>query len=434
MIEITTGAQTIAASILLLIGSVLLIGVTVTFCQRGDSTDETARTIVDTVRLVVLAGYFGGLLFVYRQRPPGTAVADTLPAATRDAVPLLATATSFTVMAVLGVFLINRLTDRVLEASGPAEEPAQAEVPDPAVESTQTEAPEHAAVSGFNRIRRRSRVLVTATLFCIGLLFGLATLELVPYGTVWLVAGGLAVLFAYYYFSMQIDPRGWDGIREPTPDERQLIERCYDRFDQTPDQCVVFAVEERWRPLSVTNLPGIGRPVVWVEKSFLEDVTEDELTVLLAQADGTARKHASAYKTLYPGAFGVGAILVGWTLLEFQSLWYTAGVVVCLLVVAAAAYSRLETVTFAADDDASERFGPETVCSVYREYRQYVDDAFSIPLDERLERLEDRIDETDEIAVIDDTNQPKQPSQTDAEADTSAGNMGPGSAVETDDN
>ncbi|ELY49129.1 hypothetical protein [Natronolimnohabitans innermongolicus] len=362
--------------------------------QRLEASADEVQTNLVLLRVLVIAFALGSLLLTHWLLPPVETVGDGVPAVVGAIGTALVAALSFTVTGMISLFLINR-----------AFRPALAEV-------------DGVELSDRTRRRNLQRWVVAPTLFGGILVLELSTADAVPYGTGILLVGGSLLGVGYYHLATRIDRRNvrtWNSVRDATADERALIERCYDRFGRTAGPSYVFDIDERSQPLIATNVPGDSDPSIWIEDAFLEELTETELTVMLAQADEQARAHASAYAHLFVGILVSGVLVVGWLLATVQSI--PLAVVAAVLAVAgcSVANRRQEAATFRADDLASDHCGAETVRTVYNEYGHQFSGPLSVELSRRIERLEERIDE----------DNPAQSNSAPVGSDASAGSPDP---------
>lgn len=395
---------TIPVSIIVIATATLLATGIVRLQQRLEASDDEVQTNLVLLRMLVIVFVLGSLLLTHWLLPPIETVGDGVPAVVDAIGTALAAAVSFTIAGMIGLFLLNR-----------AFRPALAEV-------------DGAELSDRTRRQKLQRWVIAPTLFSGILLLELSTADAVPYGTGILLVGGPLLGVGYYHLTTRIDRRNvrtWNYTRDSTADERALIERCYDRFGRTAGPSYVFAVDERSQPLVATNVPGDSAPSIWIEDAFLEELTETELTVALAQADEQARTHASAYAHLFVAILVGGVLVVGWLLATVQSIPLAIVAAVLEFAGCSVANRRQEAATFRADDLASDHLGVEAVRNVYKEYGHQFSGPLSVELSRRIERLEERIDE----------DEPAQSNPPTVDSDASGGTPGPDAdpEPETDD-
>lgn len=160
------------------------------------------------------------------------------------------------------------------------------------------------------------------------------------------------------------------GTRDPTTSERQRLERCYDRFGSSPGTVVVF--EDIGSDVGVFDAGRGSTHRTWVRESVLETATDDDLAVLLAEADEKTRAYYWEHLAAIP--------IVAVTLLSNLALLLSTvdpeslnGMVVTgQLLIALGGPPLFAVVLFSArrcsyraDDVASTHLGPETVRDVY---------------------------------------------------------------------
>lgn len=343
---------------------------------------------------LTLLGLSGAIVYYHWSRPPGRTVATLLPGL-ETPISALVTATSLTVsVLILGSFVKRKIQPRTAKRTLELEN------------------------FDLNRLRREKRLLAAATVFTAALL-----IEVVRVGisTFWLLPGGLVLTVAYVHLYRQIDP-GFYYVREPTAEETDLIERCYDRFDRKPGRIYVYSLDDPyilsleetdrddydW--VKVTNFPGRERPSIWIEEEFLSDSSEMELAGILAQADYLARRHEGVAEPLRLAGFVGSLLLIGWALYAFRSLWLAAGLFVSIIVVFGVVGGYADRVTFDADDFASDHVGVNALVRAYREYSRTFRSFSGQSIEERIKRLEKRREDAEDRSDDDsDGNVPDAP-------------------------
>lgn len=364
--------RTITASILVLFGTVVVAHLGTRLFGGEEPADEYACHKLVFSRYVAIGYCFGSLVAFHRMFPPWESVIEFLPEVVHVPVAALTTATSVVLAAAIGLIGIDRAYR-------------------PALERYDT-----FAAANRTRIRRQKRRLLLVTLFGFALVVELTLSELVADRSFLILPGSVALLCGYWHFANQIDPKGWTHVRDPTADERALIERCYDRLGRTSGRTYVFSPLDRLpsgvgaNSVTTRSVPGSNGPTLWIEDTVLESVSEDELAVSIAQADELARRNETAYATLGHVTLGAGLLTVGWLLFAHQSIPLAVGLLAIMVLATVACYRRVGTHTFAADDTVSARFGVDTVLEVYEDRGHLLEDSVLVSIDDRIARLEEQ--------------------------------------------
>ena len=365
--------QTVTASVLAIVFALLFARFSLVLQRRLDQPTRRVRFNLTIGRTLAVVSLVGILLVFHRMFPAGAVVPARFGPIVRIPVTALVTATGYAIAGMVGWSLINRTYRQKLSEFHTVD------------------------TSAYDRLRRRERRLTAAVLFGLGLLLALATSASLPYRWLWVAAGSVVVGVGYVRVSNRIQPVDWRSLRDPTSDERTLIERCYDRFGRTPGTVYVFTPATRFgsdepddRLLSVTDVPGVAPPAVWIAESVLEEATEDELAVTLALNDGLARSVAGRYEYLTLVTRLAGLALVALTLFRYEAYAAAAGLLVLTVVVSSALSSRQKTVVRGIDDAVVDRFGVDTVLQTDEQWGSRLDGTAPIGTDERRARLEDR--------------------------------------------
>ncbi|ELY56703.1 hypothetical protein C493_10025 [Natronolimnohabitans innermongolicus JCM 12255] len=123
-----------------------------------------------------------------------------------------------------------------------------------------------------------------------------------------------------YYLLLPFAMVNPTGSRDPSEDERTRIERCYARFDREPGTVVVYGNA----PFSFDVLEaghGSSR-FLWLRESFVDDATDDELTVALGHAAERNRQRFWRYTAsgVMLGLVG-GGLLFHFAIFETERVW-----------------------------------------------------------------------------------------------------------------
>ncbi|ELY56433.1 hypothetical protein [Natronolimnohabitans innermongolicus] len=162
------------------------------------------------------------------------------------------------------------------------------------------------------------------------------------------------------------------GSRDPTPAERRRLERCYERFDRSPGTLVIF--DRALRDVAVFDAGRGSSRWAWVSESVLESATDDELAILLAQANERSRRHQWGF------AIAEFVLLVSGITLFFNAFVFLelsgfsaqnvaiAGLSALGIAGSVGSARAARRCSYLADAFASRQFGAETVRRTYLEY------------------------------------------------------------------
>ncbi|WP_226480649.1 restriction endonuclease [Natrinema amylolyticum] len=298
----------------------------------------------------------------------------------------------FTMVSVFGAFAVHAAHFRVpgLRAvlpSGPVGTVAWI-----AVVVTVTTATAVAAVTAFHRGFRPAVEAVINPEFeiderdrrrgTIAAVGGIALFVLTPYAAIalpipweWVMVacyGGGVILWIGYVQSVQTLPPTGSPLRftviwarEPTADERERLERCYDRFDRSLGRPMIVRSERLDGALYV-----IGRGddrLLWLREPLLEAASDDELAVALAKADeamGALRPMRAARYVFVLLFLGLSAVAFEIPLPGTTPEWLLLGGAAVLLI--AVLVWRTRQIIYRADDFASRELGADSVYETYR--------------------------------------------------------------------
>jgi hypothetical protein len=144
-----------------------------------------------------------------------------------------------------------------------------------------------------DRFRRRHQRTVFAVLFALAIVAETIRLGVVDASGAWFVMAGAVAWTVYTIQTLYIRLPSLNSglVRDPTEEERERIESCYERFDRSPGRIVIVADE----PMFELNVGGRGAyHSVGVTESFLERVDDTTLAVALALVD---ERSANGYWT-----------------------------------------------------------------------------------------------------------------------------------------
>lgn len=260
------------------------------------------------------------------------------------------------------------------------------------------------------RHRRRKWLAIGSAVFAYSLgvttAAYLSTAGVLPLDWITASTGVLVWLTVVYYLRLPYGIVNPNGSRDPTPDERTRLERCYDQFGRPPAKTILF--ERSPTSIDVFEAGRGSSRFVWLRESFLRDATDDELGSALAHAD--ARNRADFWRYLTVGVLvlfvglGYSAHLV---LIDPGTLWLESDIravgIFAFLGLGGASIALARRSVYRSDAFVCESFDPETVRRTYLAHpwavRYYdVTDAPRIlesvvpepPLDRRIDRVVER--------------------------------------------
>ncbi|WP_459194872.1 hypothetical protein [Halosimplex sp. J119] len=220
----------------------------------------------------------------------------------------------------------------------------------------------------------RARLVVDgAAVFALALVVQAYRFALVP-GEVWLVVAG----FIGVVFGRALVLSYWRHLapvvsRLPTDGERARLEAAFERFGGTCPPVEVTVRERIASPVFVSGHGPFRRLVV--RESWLEGVTDDDLAVALSQTDAANRRWYIPHLILYSsvvwsfylvslyGVSGVVGLRAGPRPIAERAA--TLGVLALLTLVLVLAARQAKRITYAADAETADEFGPEAVVATY---------------------------------------------------------------------
>lgn len=369
-----------------------LVGVLVVFSRllartvrRAEWSPSAKRVAVNSGRLVVALLAVGGSYLLYLRVP---AFEPFVTGLSPDRVAALGAAVEHAVgmgaPALIGVYAVQRELKPTV---------------DDVCEWTYTVRP---------RDRRRKWLAITLVVVGPAACFAVISSDGIPIDTVSLFPIVLVLAALASLLCLPFVGHPTVGSRDPTSSERRRIERCYDRFDRSPGTLVIF--DRSLRDVAVFDAGRGDSRWTWISESLLESASDDELAVLLAQADERTRRHQWGY-AIAEFVLLISAITLFFNAFAFLELRgftpLNIGIAaVSILGIAASVGAAIagRRCSYHADDVASRQFGPETVRRTYLEHGErvaYLDhsdgDGFLTrlmkgepPIDDRIERLTDQ--------------------------------------------
>lgn len=250
------------------------------------------------------------------------------------------------------------------------------------------------------------RVVVLVAISAVVVPFELLLFGVYDVGPFVQIALFIVAFFGKNNLQTALAPKTGGRFREPTPTERERVRDAYEQFGRTPPPMLVIPPEDN---CGQTFLFGLGDyEWVFVEETLLSDHTDEELAVVLAQADEQHRRGAQWLKvlfqlclltmlSLYLG-YGVDTVLGNgshWAFLT--SIAVGTGALVIGFVLLYPLPRAARTRVFTADTFAAETLGQVTVRQVYAdvgedvlETRRNTGTFSSVPsLSDRLVRLDE---------------------------------------------
>ena len=224
-----------------------------------------------------------------------------------------------------------------------------------------------------DRFRRRRRRTIFALAVAVTLVAEAVRIGVAGVSGAWVV---VTVVVAWTIYLIRtthfwVSPFGESLVRDPTEEERERIETCYERFGRSPGRIVVATDD------AAIDVNALGRGAyhsVGVTEQFLECVDDTTLAVALAQAD---ERSANGYWTVLNGMnmiknlffslilFTWPAFLLGLFMTSSRLFWFVLPLLVFLPVPLLAWLGRQSV--YEADTFVESQFDTSTVASVYRE-------------------------------------------------------------------
>jgi len=158
------------------------------------------------------------------------------------------------------------------------------------------------------------------------------------------------------------------AVRDPTDEERELIERCYRRFDRAPGWIQVFTREDSTPAFGRVNGAGSGdQRSVWIQEEALEAWSEDELAVALAHVSVRVRRRYYQTVLLWLSPYVailslVGSVSMYGHFVDMSAPVGLAAILVCAVLTVVLA-RRCRRIVNAGDEFALEHFEAKTVRS-----------------------------------------------------------------------
>ncbi|WP_237076822.1 hypothetical protein [Natrialba magadii] len=314
----------------------------VVLCRSDVLTDQRQR-LDAVVRLLLFGTVVVGTLAIYALYPLASTLVTELGLDTgRTELLAAANATAMTGTAVVGLLAVRRGQRpfrRWLR-----EEPLTV---DPA-------------------FRRRRWLADTVALFALTLVVQFDWYGLLPGDFVWTFPAAIVVWVGYLTLIEPLQAVTADSVRDPTEDERARIDRCYDRFGCNPGSVFVFSGSDPQTALRVVGRKAVR--AVWVHDGFLDRVTDDELAVALAQAEGRSGPTLPTYFRLVAAVGLVGIVLGAFGYYTGANAFVDAAFAAFVLAFPLFLYYsyRGRNRVVHSDRFASERLGADTVRSAYR--------------------------------------------------------------------
>ncbi|MBX0285601.1 hypothetical protein [Haloarcula salinisoli] len=220
-----------------------------------------------------------------------------------------------------------------------------------------------------DRFRRRHQRTVFAVLFALAIVAETIRLGVVDASGAWFVMAGAVAWTVYTIQTLYIRLPSLNSglVRDPTEEERERIESCYERFDRSPGRIVIVAEEAKLD----LNVGGRGAyHSVGVTESFLERVDDTTLAVALALVD---ERSANGYWTttiwlvtvpvlgLVLMFFVWPAFFLGLFTISGPLFW---GVLPLFFTVPLLSW-RARRIVYDADAFVASQFDPSTIAEVY---------------------------------------------------------------------